>query len=237
MNQNHERPLKDLQHVRAVPYYRVSTARQGQSGLGLEAQRAAVQDHASKHGWTLLPEHVEVETGTSKRARPVLAEALAQCRLTGATLVIAKLDRLARNVHFVSGLMEAGVEFVALDLPQANRFTIHILAAVAEQEAQLISERTRVALAAAKARGVKLGNPANLRNADAGSAAGVAAIRAQAQRHADAVAPVLRELAPGRSMRALAAELNARHIRTPRGGQWHAASVARVVARLGLECA
>lgn len=217
----------------AVPYYRVSTARQGRSGLGLDAQRAAVADYTRAGSWTLLPELVEVETGTSKRSRPVLARAIAHCRLTGATLIIAKLDRLARNVAFVSSLMESGVDFVALDCPQANRFTIHILAAVAEHEAKLISERTRAALAAARARGKRLGTPSNLKRADEGRTLGTAIIKANAARRADALASVVRELQPGRSLRQLASEMNARHIRTPRGGQWHAASVARLVARVG----
>lgn len=221
----------------AIPYYRVSTARQGRSGLGLEAQRAAVQDHTRGGTWALLPEFVEVETGTSKRARPVLAQAIERCRLTGATLIIAKLDRLARNVAFVSSLMEAGVDFVALDCPSANRFTIHILAAVAEHEAKLISERTRAALAAARARGRTLGTPANLKRALEGRALGVAAIKARAASLAESLAPIVRELAPGRSLRQLADVMNARHIRTPRGGRWHAASVSRLVQRLGLSLA
>lgn len=218
----------------AVALYRVSTARQGRSRLGLEAQRAAVQDHLAGGCWVLVEELVEVETGTAKRRRPVLARAIERCRLTGATLIIAKLDRLARNVAFVSALMESGVDFVALDCPQANRFTIHILAAVAEHEARLISERTRAALAAAKARGRKLGTPGNLRRATEGRALGVAAIQARAAAYAQSLEPIFKELAPGRSLRELAAELNARHIRTPRGGRWYAASVARVLARLGL---
>lgn len=221
----------------AIPYYRVSTVRQGRSGLGLEAQRAAVAEHTRTGAWKLLPELVEIETGTSKRSRPVLARAIEQCRLTGATLIIAKLDRLARNVAFVSSLMEAGVDFVALDCPQANRFTIHILAAVAEHEAKLISERTRAALAAAKSRGRTLGTPANLRRLDEGRALGVAAIKARAAKVAESLAPIVRELAPGRSLRQLAEEMNARHIRTPRGGRWHAASVSRLVQRLGLQLA
>jgi DNA invertase Pin-like site-specific DNA recombinase len=237
--QTGERPFSDSLHPAisrpAVPYYRVSTARQGRSGLGLEAQRAAVQDH-TRDGWTVLEEHVEVETGTAKRSRPVLARAIERCRLTGATLVIAKLDRLARNVHFVSGLMESGVDFVALDVPQANRFTIHILAAVAEHEAKLISERTRAALAAAKARGRKLGNPEqgarNLRARD-GRALGIAAIKANADRRARTLEGVVREFRAGRSLRGLAQAMNDRHIRTARGGCWHAASVARLPRRLG----
>lgn len=215
----------------------MSTARQGRSGLGLDAQRAAVADHTRGGAWSMLPELVEVETGTSKRTRPVLARAIEQCRLTGATLIIAKLDRLARNVAFVSSLMDSGVDFVALDCPQANRFTIHILAAVAEHEAKLISERTCAALAAAKARGRKLGTPGNLRRADEGRAAGVAAIKAQADEHAQALAGVVRELTPGRSLRQLADAMNERHIRTPRGGRWHAASVSRLLSRLGLSVA
>ncbi|WP_267406977.1 recombinase family protein, partial [Methylobacterium sp. GC_Met_1] len=146
-----------MAHGQFIAYYRVSTKRQGVSGLGLEAQQEAVRSYLNGGNWQLLAEVVEVESG-KRNDRPKLAEALKLCRLHKATLVIAKLDRLARNVAFVSALMEAGVEFVAVDFPQANRLTVHILAAVAEHEAKAISERTRAALAAAKARGVKLGN-------------------------------------------------------------------------------
>src|SRR5580704_1939364 len=139
-----------------VAYYRVSTERQGRSELGLEAQQKAVRDHLNGGNWGIVAEFTEVESG-KRSDRPQLAAALAACRLRGAKLIIAKLDRLARNVHFVSGLMESGVDFVAADFPQANRLTVHILAAVAEHEAKMISERTKVALAAAKRRGVKLG--------------------------------------------------------------------------------
>jgi DNA invertase Pin-like site-specific DNA recombinase len=134
----------------------VSTARQGISGLGLEAQREAVAQHLNGGRWTLVQEVVEVESG-KRNDRPAIAEALRLCRLHRATLIIAKLDRLARNVHFISSLMEASVDFVAVDFPQANHLTVHILAAVAEHEASMISARTKGALAAAKARGVKLG--------------------------------------------------------------------------------
>jgi DNA invertase Pin-like site-specific DNA recombinase len=127
----------------------VSTRRQGRSGLGLEAQQNAVRDHLNGGDWRIVAEFTEVESGT-RPGRPKLVQALKTCRALGATLIIAKLDRLARNVHFVSGLMEPGVEFTAVDFPQANRLTVHILAAVAEHEAKMISERTRVALAAAK---------------------------------------------------------------------------------------
>src|SRR5271167_2308808 len=139
-----------------ISYLRVSTARQGISGLGLEAQRDAVASYLNGGRWTLVQEVVEVESG-KRNDRPAIAEALRLCRLHRATLIIAKLDRLARNVHFISSLMESGVEFVAVDFPQANRLTVHILAAVAEHEATMISSRTKAALGAAKARGVRLG--------------------------------------------------------------------------------
>jgi DNA invertase Pin-like site-specific DNA recombinase len=139
-----------------VSYLRVSTQKQGKSGLGIEAQRAAVNGYLNGGDWQLIEECTEIESG-KRSDRPVLARALALCRVHLATLVIAKLDRLARDVHFVSGLMKAGVQFVAVDMPLANPLTIHILAAVAEAEAKAISERTKAALAAAKARGTKLG--------------------------------------------------------------------------------
>jgi Resolvase, N terminal domain len=139
-----------------VAYYRVSTERQGRSGLGLEAQQEAVRSYLNGGRWRLDAEVIEIESG-KRSDRPKLAEALRLCRLHGAKLIIARLDRLARNVAFVSALMESGVDFVAVDFPQANRLTVHILAAVAEHEAKAISERTKAALAAAKARGKKLG--------------------------------------------------------------------------------
>src|SRR5919205_517927 len=139
-----------------VSYLRVSTARQGRSGLGLEAQRQAVTDFLNGGNWHLAAEVVEVESG-KRNDRPKLAEALRLCRLHGAVLIIAKLDRLARNVAFISNLMESRVEFTAVDFPQANRLTVHILAAVAEHEREMISQRTKAALAAAKARGTQLG--------------------------------------------------------------------------------
>src|ERR671910_308678 len=144
---------------RFVAYYRVSTDKQGRSGLGLEAQREAVQSFLNGGSWTLAAEVTEVESG-KRNDRPELDRALGLCRLYGATLVVAKLDRLARNVAFISKLMEERVEFVAVDFPKANRLTVHILAAVAEHEAEAISKRTKEALAAAKARGVKLGGNA-----------------------------------------------------------------------------
>ena len=139
-----------------VSYLRVSTQRQGQSGLGIEAQRAAVEQYVAAVGGMLLSEHIEVESG-SKSRRPILDQSIGLAKKAGAILVIAKLDRLARNVAFVSALMEAGVEFVAVDFPAANKLLIHIMAAVAEHERMLISERTKAALAVARSRGVRLG--------------------------------------------------------------------------------
>jgi DNA invertase Pin-like site-specific DNA recombinase len=141
---------------RFVAYLRVSTAKQGASGLGLEAQREAITAYLNGGCWQLVGEHVEVESG-KRSDRPALTAALRQCKLTGARLIIARLDRLSRNVAFLANLMDSGVEFVAVDNPTASRFTLHVLAAVAEHEAAMISARTKAALAAAKARGVKLG--------------------------------------------------------------------------------
>src|SRR5215471_699034 len=139
-----------------IAYYRVSTKRQGRSGLGLEAQEAAVRDFLNGGNWRLVKEFTEIESG-KRTDRPQLEKAFQACRVYGAKLIIAKLDRLARNVAFISNLMESGVEFEAVDFPQANRLTIHIMAAIAEHEAKMISDRTRAALAAAKARGKRLG--------------------------------------------------------------------------------
>ncbi|WP_337186386.1 recombinase family protein [Phenylobacterium sp.] len=217
-----------------VAYYRVSTDRQSRSGLGLEAQREAVRAYLSHRNAGLIEEVTEVESG--KRAdRPKLAEALRLCRLHGATLIIAKLDRLARNVAFVSGLMESGVEFVAVDFPQANRLTVHILAAVAEHEAAMISQRTRDALAAARARGVKLGGDrerfATVRHL--GNPASAASRATRANRRAIDIAPLARDLRDtGMSLRQVAAELDRRAVGTPRGtGAWSATQVQRVLQR------
>jgi len=216
-----------------VAYYRVSTQQQGRSGLGLEAQKEAVHRYLNGGDWRLVAEIVEVESG--KRAdRPKLAEALRLCRLRSATLIIAKLDRLARNVAFISNLMEAGVDFVAVDFPQANRLTVHILAAVAEHEAAMISARTKAALGAAKARGVKLGGdrgnlPAVAR---AGMIASASKRAEQVRRRQADLAPIVRELAAAGvgSLHGIASALNERHIPAPRGGAWSASQVGRMIA-------
>ena len=204
-----------------VTYLRVSTDRQGQSGLGLEAQRAAVASYMASR--TLVGGFVEVESGR-KDNRPQLAAALALCRQHKARLVIAKLDRLARSVAFISGLMESGVEFVAADMPEANRFMLHVMAAVAEHEREMISQRNRVALAAAKARGTRLGNP----RPDTARMRAVVAERVAAFRAT--VRPQIQALqAEGRSLRGIAAELNAKGVNAPRGGTWHAGAIQAIL--------
>jgi DNA invertase Pin-like site-specific DNA recombinase len=214
---------------RYIAYYRVSTARQGRSGLGIEAQKQAVQTHLK--GEKLLSEFVEVETGT-RSDRPQLAAALAACRVHKAVLVIAKLDRLARNVAFVSSLMEAGVEFEACDFPQANRLTIHILAAVAEHEARMISERTRAALAVAKARGQVLGGFRGRAGTCADLTKARAVRTAKARERAVDLASTIEELrlAGAHSLRSIAVGLNARGILAARGGRWSAAQVRNLIA-------
>jgi DNA invertase Pin-like site-specific DNA recombinase len=215
---------------RYIAYYRVSTARQGRSGLGIAAQKQAVFLHLG--GSKPISEFTEVESGR-RTDRPRLAEALAACRLHKAALVIAKLDRLARNVAFVSSLMEAGVEFEAVDFPQANRLTIHILAAVAEHEARMASERTRAALAAAKARGAILGGFRGRVGTSADLAKARAARTAKARQRTTDLAPTIESLRRNgaRSLRAIAVGLNAAGIAAPRGGEWSASQVKRAQER------
>jgi DNA invertase Pin-like site-specific DNA recombinase len=218
---------------RFVSYLRVSTTQQGVSGLGLEAQRAAVAGYLNGGDWKLLKEVVEVESG-KRTDRTELAAALRLCRQQKAVLIIAKLDRLARNVHFISGLMESGVEFVAVDMPEANRFVVHIMAAVAEQEAEAISKRTKAALAAAKERGTKLGGRRVSRKRFAEiREQGLQARQARATKSASSVLPIVTELraSGAKSLRAIAAGLNDRGIEAPRGGQWSAVQIRRAEQR------
>jgi DNA invertase Pin-like site-specific DNA recombinase len=214
-----------------VAYYRVSTKRQGRSGLGLEAQQASVREFLNGGRWKLIEEVIEVETG-KRKDRPELLRAIQLCKVHNAKLLIAKLDRLARNVAFVSTLMESGVEFVAIDCQQANKFTIHILAAVAEHEAALISQRTKEALAAAKRRGVKLGwvNPQIARYAAKGAQIANAARTAEAAERRKHLLPIIEDIKAGgaSSLRQIAAELNRREIPAPRQGLWSAAQVLRL---------
>src|SRR4051794_15109051 len=217
---------------RFVAYYRVSTDKQGRSGLGLEAQRAAVREYLTSKGWPPVAEFVEVESGR-KSDRPELAKALERCRLCKAVFVIAKLDRLARNAAFLLSLQDAGIEFVACDMPDANRLTVGILACVAEAEAEAISARTKAALAAAKARGTRLGGFKGHVPTDADRAKATAALSGKAAGHAARVMPVVAEIrtAGHRSLRAIAAELNARGIPSPRGGEWSSVAVMRLLDR------
>jgi DNA invertase Pin-like site-specific DNA recombinase len=217
-----------------VAYYRVSTDRQGKSGLGLEAQQKAVEDFLNGGSWRLVASFTEVESGRNN-ARPELTKALAACRVHNATLVIAKLDRLSRNARFLLELQEAGVKFVAVDMPHADNFTVGVLALVAQKEAEMISQRTRAALSAAKARGVKLGGDrGNLtrKERSKGTAASAEARNAKADTRARDLAPILNELrASGQSFAAIAGALNERGIRSPRGSHWSAMSVRREVLR------
>jgi DNA invertase Pin-like site-specific DNA recombinase len=218
---------------RLVAYERVSTARQGASGLGLEAQRKVIENFAASCGADVLARFTEVESGR-KADRPELAKALHLAKVTGATLVIAKLDRLSRNAAFLLALRDSGVRFVAVDMPEANDLTVGIMALVAQAEREAISRRTKEALAVAKARGVKLGNPngaESLRRAGKGGAAMRAAVSSNAAAFAEDLAPVLADIraAGHTSLRAIAAELTARGIRTRRGGRWSVSNVGRLL--------
>jgi DNA invertase Pin-like site-specific DNA recombinase len=211
-----------------VTYYRVSTQRQGQSGLGLEAQRAAVQTFLA--GKEIIAEFTEIESGRKKN-RPQLAQALALAKKQKATLVIAKLDRLARNVHFISGLIESGVQFVAADMPEADPTWLQMASVFGEWEARKISERTKAALQAAKARGTVLGCPCP----EKGSKAGTRTIVAEANAFATLVAPSLQDVINqvGTNLRDVAQGLRARGIKTAKGNEvWHPAQVAKLIRRV-----
>jgi DNA invertase Pin-like site-specific DNA recombinase len=218
-------------HGEFVSYLRVSTARQGQSGLGLEAQRKAVVDYLNGGNWRLVGEYVEVESGANDE-RPKLKEALARSRLHNATLVIAKLDRLSRDAHFLLGLQKAGVRFVAADMPEANEMIVGIMAVVAQAERKMASARTKAALEAAKARGVKLGGDrGNLPAVAAqGRLAGLAVRQKAAQQRLADIAPIVADLRAhgAASLRQIATGLNDRGIPAPLGGQWSAAQVRRL---------
>lgn len=219
-----------------VAYLRVSTSKQGRSGLGLEAQREAVRQFVIGRGGKIIaPEYVEVETG-KRNDRLELAKALKRCRLTGAELVVAKLDRLSRNAAFLMTLRDSGVEFVAADLPEANTMTVGVMAVVAQHEREAISQRTKAALAAVKARGKRLG----------GFRAGAPNIRTQQHKGVQAACQMASQAAEERretiealqqqnlSLNAIAARLNSDSVRTSRGGRWTATAVKRTIARLVL---
>lgn len=223
---------------RFVAYYRVSTDKQGARGLGIEAQKEAVQRYLrGMNGEQIGNGFQEVESGR-RNDRPALARALATCKTYGATLIIAKLDRLARNVHFVSGLMESGVEFVAVDFPQANRLTIHILAAVAEHEAGMISARTKAALAVRKVQLAKEGKKLGAKDTERiipfareGGRASVKVRREKARQRAARLMPLIEEFRSRgvTTLQGLAEELNANRVPAPRGGRWASTQVIHLL--------
>lgn len=214
-----------------VAYYRVSTARQGVSGLGLDAQRTLVSGYLNGGKWRLVGEFTEVETGKGADAvakRPQLREALAMCKKRNATLVIAKLDRLARNVHFVTGLMETGIDFKAADMPHADKVMIQMYAVMAEWERDQISKRTKEALAAAKARGVVLGaaGPANLKP-------NIEARQRAADDFAKGLSRVIKGFqSSGLTQRAMVDELNRLGVKTSRGKDWSLTQLQRTLSRI-----
>ena len=217
-----------------VSYIRVSTSQQGRSGLGIEAQREALERFADAEGFEIVAEFVEVETGKGSDAldrRPQLSAALARARSVRCPVAVAKLDRLSRDVHFISGLMAHRVAFVVAELgADVDPFVLHLYAALAEKERALIAGRTKSALAAAKARGVKLGNP----NIEHARERAIAVIKGEAERAAGNVLPIIKEVrrAGATSLRQIAEALNSRGISTPRGGVWYATSVRNVLARV-----
>jgi DNA invertase Pin-like site-specific DNA recombinase len=235
---------------KVIAYYRVSTEEQGRSGLGLEAQRQAVTALCAGRGWEIIAEHTEVESG-KRDNRPALTAALKHAEVTGAVLVVAKLDRLSRSVSFLAKLQDSGARFLAADMPEANELTVHIMAAVAQAERKAIGQRTRDALQAAKARGTwtkpdgkpyksgnRLGNPngaAALRRAGKGNRDAVAALKADADEYAKKLAETVDAIRStgAVTLGAIADALNERHIQTRRGGKWHPTSVKNLLARLG----
>jgi len=227
--------------MKVIAYFRVSTKRQGRSGLGLEGQREALAEFAARNGGQIMATYQEVESG-KRSDRPELAKAIAHAKRSKAKLVVAKLDRLARNVAFLATLMESKVDFVACDNPHATRFTVHILAAVAEFEAQQISDRTKAALAAARKRGVKLGSarPGHWRGREDRRRVGaIKGARIAGQIHAVTATNAYSDLYPivqdlrsnGQSLRQIASELNVKGHTTRNGRSWNATQVMRVLAR------
>lgn len=224
-----------------IAYYRVSTKQQGASGLGLEGQRVAVEAYARQTGMNVKASYVEVESG-KKADRPELARALSHAKRSKATLCCAKLDRLARNVEFLARILNAGTEFVACDYPAANRLTLHIMAAVAENEAKAISDRTKAALAAAKARGTLLGSarPGHWKGKEekrlaalekARSASRKAIAEKATEAYTDLLPIIIEEKGKGLSLRAIAEKLNADGHTTRRGRPWNPVQVSRVLER------
>lgn len=222
--------------MRFIAYHRVSTSRQGRSGLGLEAQKTAIERLAAECSADVIAAFTEIESGKAND-RPKLAKALHLAKITGATLAIAKLDRLSRNAAFLLTLRDSGVRFIAADMPEANNLTVGIMALVAEQEREAIARRTREALQAAKARGVRLGNPngaAALRRAAEGGVALRKTVAANSDVFAEQLVPMLADIRrTGRtSLRDIAGELNHHGIVIRRGGRWHVSNVKNLLVRI-----
>lgn len=214
---------------RFVAYLRVSTDKQGDHGHGINAQRQAIQNYLVANNGELLDEYVEVESG-KKNDRPELKKAINRCKTSRSTLIIAKLDRLSRNMAFIANLMDSGIDFIACDNPFANKLTIHILAAIAEHEREMISKRTKEALAAAKAKGILLGGYRGTTLTDEIRQDALSARWSKSKDYSANVFPVIREqLEAGYSLNATARILNQQRIVTVRGGKWTAKSVSRVV--------
>lgn len=226
--------------LKAIGYLRVSTDKQGINGLGIEAQRMAVENFVKQRGARLLKTYLEVESGRNND-RPELNKAIVHARASGGTLVIAKLDRLSRNLLFLLKLQESGVKFIATDIPDANELTVHILAAVAQAERTFISQRTKAAMQAAKLRGAKFGCPNGARallRAGKGNSAGLKVIKEKADKCAENLRPFIESLrAQGvTSLGAIAEALNKEEMETPRGGLWWKGSVRRLLSRLDTQC-
>lgn len=214
---------------RFISYLRVSTDKQGEHGHGINAQRQAISNYIAAQGGDLLEEYVEVESG-KRNDRPELHKAISRCQVSRATLIIAKLDRLSRNVAFIANLMDAGIDFVACDNPFATRLTIHILAAIAEHEREMISRRTREALAAAKANGKVLGGYRGGCINDTMRKESIAIRRAKSDVYRDRVLPTISDLQEkGLSLSETARKLNEMQIYTVRGGQWTATAIKRMM--------
>ena len=221
-----------------IAYYRVSRKEQGISGLGLSAQRTSVTNFVKNQEGTIIQEFTEIETGTNKRERIEIHRAIELAKIEGAILVIAKLDRLSRNVNFVSSLMDAGIEFVAVDMPSANHFTIHIFSALAVQEAKLISSRTRLALAELKKKGIALGNPKNLN--DEARAKGTQKVKENAinnDRNRQAQSIIVNCKEKGMSYRQIAEYLTKLNFKTRYGNQFMAPTVHQLYTRTALQSA
>ncbi len=216
--------------MQAFAYFRVSTTKQGRSGLGLESQQTAIRDFCEREGVELLGEFTEVESGKNSD-RPVLADALAQAKKVGATIIVSKLDRLSRDVHYISGLMSHRVPFLVTELGKdCDPFLLHIYAALSEKERQMISQRTKAALAQAKNRGVVLGNQTNLADAQA---QGQASNSAGADEFAAKLFPIIKAYRDaGKTLREIATALDASGIKTARGGKWAAAQVGAIIKRI-----